>query len=576
MSNFQSPEQQLQSILKNISVEGNLTTGDISQILNLFVIVHQPNSFIPKSTPYNIPSSNTIKFVGRADALEQLHQALQQNSQVAITAIEGMGGVGKTELATQYSLLHLILNTYPGGICWLRARDEDIGIQTLRFAEAKLGIKPPEDWELKDKVDFCWSRWREKKEGNVLIVLDDVNDYPKIQSYLPPQLSQFKVLITTRLQLDLPQSFSLDILSESASLELLRQWIGEEKVNQQLVIAKELCLRLGYLPLALNLVGRYVQKREISVAEMLVRLEREGLQHRALDVHEKDRTRTLNIQRGVAAAFELSWEELSKEAKVLGCLLSLFALAPIPWSLVENINIHLDKEELEDAKVELNDLNLIQDKSPYILHQLIRDFFRSKIYFCNLRANNFVQQAFVQGITSFISKEKITDNKKEHTLTLIPHIAESAIVTGFILEQLTPSLSNNNEYEYDFYLYILALKAREISRTFSSVSPLFLIDNHSNYLTIYLQALEVYEKYLGINHHLVIQQYEVFIDICESILFYLNEYHQKPFFVNIFLDVFMINIINKFKRRQSVRKKATSLERMLMETRKRIKQYSNE
>jgi DNA replication protein DnaC len=36
-----------------------------------------------------------------ADALEDLHQALQQNNQVAITAIEGMGGVGKTELATQ-------------------------------------------------------------------------------------------------------------------------------------------------------------------------------------------------------------------------------------------------------------------------------------------------------------------------------------------------------------------------------------------------------------------------------------------------------------------------------------------
>ncbi|MEM9276917.1 MAG: NB-ARC domain-containing protein, partial [Cyanobacteria bacterium P01_F01_bin.143] len=428
MSDAKTSEQQLQSILKNISVGGNLTTGDISQILNLFVIVHQPNSFIPKSTPYNIPSSNTIKFVGRADALEQLHQALQQNSQVAITAIEGMGGVGKTELATQYSLLHLILKTYPGGICWLRARDEDIGIQILHFAEAKLGIKPPEDWELKDKVDFCWSRWREKKEGNVLIVLDDVNDYPKIQSYLPPQLSQFKVLITTRLQLDLPQSFSLDILSESASLELLRQWIGEEKVNQKLVISKELCLLLGYLPLALNLVGRYVQKREISVAEMLVRLEREGLQHRALDVHGKDHTRTLNIQRGVAAAFELSWEELSREAKVLGCLLSLFALAPIPWSLVENINIHLDKEELEDAKVELNDLNLIQDKSPYILHQLIRDFFRSKIDSYELRKNDFVRQAFVQGITSFISKKKITNNKKEHTLTLIPHIAESAIV----------------------------------------------------------------------------------------------------------------------------------------------------
>jgi hypothetical protein len=279
MSDSQNPEQLLQSILKNVSVGGNLTTGDISQILNLFVIVHQPKTFIPKSTPYNIPSSNTIKFVGRADTLEKLHQVLQQNNQVAITAIEGMGGVGKTELATQYSLLHLLLNTYPGGICWLRARDEDIGIQILRFAEAKLGIKPPEDGDLIHKVNCCWLKWQEKKEGDVLIILDDVNDYRKIQPYLELNLSPSKVLITTRLRLDDPRkSFPLDVLTEKASLELLKQSIGEEKINQQLVDAKELCLRLGYLPLALNLVGRYVSKRKISLSEMLRRLEDKGLQ----------------------------------------------------------------------------------------------------------------------------------------------------------------------------------------------------------------------------------------------------------------------------------------------------------
>jgi len=371
----------LQSILKNISVEGNLTTGDISQILNLFVIVQQPNSFIPKSTPYNIPSSNTIKFVGRTDTLEQLHQALQQNSQVAITTIEGMGGVGKTELATQYSLLHLLLNTYPGGICWLRVRDEDIGTQILRFAEAKLGIKPPEDWDIKSQVEFCWSRWQEKKEGNVLIILDDVNDYPKIQPYLPPQLSQFKVLITTRLLLDLPQSFLLNILSESASLELLRQWIGEDedKVNKELAEAKELCLRLGYLPLALNLVGRYIQKRKISLAEMLQRLEEKGLKHPALDVNKKDRTLTLDIKRGVAAAFELSWEELSENAKKLGCLLSLFPFAPVPWDFVKEIDIQLDFEYIEEAKIELASLYLIQIDEIKFLHQLIHEFFANKL-----------------------------------------------------------------------------------------------------------------------------------------------------------------------------------------------------
>lgn len=369
MSDSQNPQQPFQTVFNNVSVGGDLTVGDITLIYNQYVNLE----LIPKpqGIPQNIISSSTDKFVGRERDLESLNQQLQRHNQVVITAVEGMGGVGKTELAIQYSLLELQRKNYPGGICWIRAREQDIGLQIVNFARTDLDLKPPDDLKPPARVRWCWKRWR---EGNTLIVFDDVKDYSDIKPYLPPQPSQFKVLITTRLKLDLPSSMYLAVLSEPDALELLSQLVSAEKVEQELETAKELCQRLGYLPLALQLVGRYVKKRRISLAEELRRLEEKGLGHPSMEVPENDPTWTIDIRRGVKAAFELSWDRLSKNARELGCLLSLFALAPIPWSLVEDIKHDLYIEELENARIELNDLHLVKDNEFCQLHQLIRNF----------------------------------------------------------------------------------------------------------------------------------------------------------------------------------------------------------
>ena len=399
------PDSLVQKIFENVRADGNITVGNITQIyqnVNNLSDIPKPTGF-----PQNIPPSNTDKFIGRASELERLHQQLQRNNEVVIAAVEGIGGVGKTELAIQYSLLHLQSHNYPGGICWLRAREEDIGLQIVQFARTDLGLQPPDDLELLERVRWCWRHWQQE---NTLLVLDDVKDYKDIKPYLPPQQSQFKLLITTRLKLDLAGSLFLSVLQESDAVLLLAQLIGEEKINQ-LAQAEELCQRLGYLPLALQLVGRYVKKRKISLAEMLRRLEEKGLGHPSLIVDENDPTWTIDVKRGVAAAFELSWSELNEAAQLLGCLLSLFALAPIPWILVESAAAQkskvksqkskdflflglkvlqmlglfkrqspaeLNSQTLEDARIELENLHLLQGEDSYQLHQLIREFLRDK------------------------------------------------------------------------------------------------------------------------------------------------------------------------------------------------------
>lgn len=512
-----NPEfQNIQKIFENVRAEGNITVGNITQIYHLLNNLGD----IPKPTgfPQNIPNSSTDKFVGRETELKSLQQQLQRNHKVVIAAIEGMGGVGKTELAIQYSLLHLQLQNYSGGICWLQAREQDIGLQIINFARTDLGLNPPDDLELPERVRWCWNHWN---EGNTLIVLDDVINYGDIKSYLPPQPSQFKVLITTRLKLDFTSSLYLEVLQEADALQLLTQLVGEEKVDKELEKAKELCQRLGYLPLALQLVGQYFKKRKtISLSEMLRRLENKGLGHPSLLIKENDPTWTLNIKRGVEAAFELSWSELSIFAQELGCLLSLFAFAPIPWSLVESTAVEQDSEELEDARIELETSHLLEGEDIYQVHQLIREFFQKKL--AQKLSPNYLKQAFVEAMIAIAKEipEKLSLKDVQNYTPIIPHIAE-VIINEKILKDSTilsdknfcwPFVSLSRFYDsQELYEEIKPWYEKQILVSIERFG-----ENHLEVASSYNNLARLYDN---LRYYIDAEEYYYkAIDICETLL----------------------------------------------------------
>ncbi|MEH2177973.1 tetratricopeptide repeat protein, partial [Nostoc sp.] len=325
-----------------------------------------------------MPLSGVVEFVGREEELQNLHQLLQDNKQVAIAAIAGMGGVGKTELALQYAIKYR--ETYNGGLCWLLSKTGDVGIQIVQFARTQLDLNPPEDFDLLAQVQYCWRHWR---EGDVLLVLDDVSDYEQVKPYFQSLSSRFKVLMTTRQKLGRIAQLSLDVLQPEAALELLRSLLKEtpERIERELALANQLCEWLGYLPLGVELVGRYLaRKQDLSLTEMLRRLENKRLDERSLSKSKSEADMT--AQRGVLAAFELSWQELEDDEKQLGCLLSLFAVAPIPWKLVEQCLPEEDAEDLEEIRDDsLLNLHLLQRKGEgiYQLHPLLREFFQYEL-----------------------------------------------------------------------------------------------------------------------------------------------------------------------------------------------------
>jgi tetratricopeptide (TPR) repeat protein len=337
----------------------------------------------PQGTPNNLKPSGAVEFVGRADALSALESRLQGSEPLLITALKGMGGIGKSELALRYGIACLGAGIYPDGILWIEGRGVELGTQIVEFAQAQLSLTPPDHLDLAGQVQYCWRHWPALKEspGRVLVIFDDVADYAALNPYLPPREDRYRVVLTSRRRFgpSVP-TLELDVLDLAPALELLgslaeREWSAATQPE-----AAALVDWLGRLPLALELVGRYLFNHpDLDLPTLQTRLEAQRLKARALLKPEDDSYGDMTAQLGVAAAFELSMQELDVGPLQLAYGLSLFANGPMPWALVEPCLPEIAAEDLEEWRDRgLVNRSLLKrlEAGLYQMHPLIREFGR--------------------------------------------------------------------------------------------------------------------------------------------------------------------------------------------------------
>ena len=334
------------------------------------------------SIPQNVPMRGATKFVGRETELATIHREMQTSDRVIISAIAGMGGVGKTELAIQYAVRNA--EAYSGGICWLNGTQTDLFEQVITFARTVLSLKLPPALEktlTTIEQQFVWYREHWQPSGAVLLIVDDVSEMKNLRSLLQHLPPRFKVLLTTRrkrLDADFVE-MPLDVLPLDKAIELLAKLIGNSRVEAERATAEDLCEWLGRLPLGVELIGRYVAPKPfLSLVDLKAQVQ---LQHRALD--DRDPNYVMTAQKGVRAAFELSWQELGDAALAMGRFLSLFAAAEIPCELVQRVTAALGwaTETMEEAREQLAIRHLLQEVTltGFRLHPLMREFFALKL-----------------------------------------------------------------------------------------------------------------------------------------------------------------------------------------------------
>lgn len=293
----------------------------------------------PRWVPHRRESSN--RFVGRRGELWELHGALQASRHVAVTGVDrsqtaqvrGLGGVGKTLLATEYAVL--FERAWPGGVYWFDAAGR---APTDIFAElgGRIGLVAASGKA--DETEALVRAHFQRVTDAYLWILDDI----------PVELKQADVaarsapsaaghtLITTRSRTlgALGRHLDLGVLSDSEALELLtrrRTPSGDDEA----AAARALCARLGNHPLAVDVLGALLS--EWGGAEpyqrWLERLDREDNDALALGEELAEELPT-GVSRNVAAVLWRSLEQLGPEGwdvlRVAACL----APAPIPDALI--------------------------------------------------------------------------------------------------------------------------------------------------------------------------------------------------------------------------------------------------
>ncbi|MEH2375300.1 tetratricopeptide repeat protein [Nostoc sp.] len=308
----------------------------------------------------------------------------------------------------------------------------------------------------------------------------------------------------------------LDVFKPLAAIKLLKSLVVRERLQQEAWVARRICKFLGYLPLALELVGRYLDKMpDLSLETLLKRLEKKRLEHETVvNVNS-----LIDYEFGLAEAFELSWEQLDENAQSFGYLLSLCALADIPLSVetIEN-----DKQQLnQKAIADLLELHLLQRKSKeiYRLNPLIRQLFQMK-----LDKSSEADEAKTKFAVMMLQVAKLIPQQPnpEDILNLtphIPHITEVAthlsqylgdknLITLFT--KLTWFYQGQGLYQQaELWLQQcveltqnrLGLEHSDVVANLNNLAGLYeSTGRYSEAEPLYQQALELRKRFLGDNH----------------------------------------------------------------------------
>jgi len=211
--------------------------------------------------PSNIPILVPEHFLGRDDALAAIEAALNRyEGRVAITAVHGLRGVGKTTVAAAFAERHY--RDYRA-TWWIRAQTATTMRSDLIALAVRLGWVAAIEKE-EPALATVMERLRHEGEG-ILLIYDNATDADALKPYLP-RGGAAKVLVTSN-------AHAWRGVAVPVEIRLWPKEIGADYLSARTgrdaerAAAETLSEALGGLPLAHEQAAAYCERLDISLAE---------------------------------------------------------------------------------------------------------------------------------------------------------------------------------------------------------------------------------------------------------------------------------------------------------------------
>jgi hypothetical protein len=369
-------------------------------------------------------------YIERPQALENLRNAViadEPGPSIALTALRGMGGIGKTILAQALSHDEVVQEAFPDGIVWTTVGKDVSHSLKVRMQEVRraLGDKPDRE----ETESECVNRYRTLlQEKAALVIVDDIWRTSDLEPFLAKS-RRSRLLFSTRdgaiAAATGAVEHTVDLLTPGQARALLAHWAGCS-AEALLAEAGDLVRECGRLPLALSMIGAMLRGKPPGYWSHVLALLRRA------DLAKIRAQFPFYAHADLLGAVQVSVEALDAIARkryvALAVLLEDMPAAPVVQQTLWNVD---EGEAIETAE-QFVSLSLAQreaDGGGIRLHDLQLDYLRAE--YADREALEVIHGAV--RLSSHVIESEPSQFASQVVGRLLPH-CDSPVVQRFIEE----------------------------------------------------------------------------------------------------------------------------------------------